>query len=706
MNHFNRVLKTVLNRGLCTRSIVWDANKLGGIADGKCTVHVGSTAILATVVCRRKPSRSLQPTPLQVQFRDRGFRFGVQIRDRDARLSQLVERAIRPLFPVGFVNETCIRATALSTDEMTDTGVLAINAVSGAFVNSDIAFRGPIGACKVAKFNDSYFVNPSQRKLETADFVLTYAGTDNSVVLLEGFGKETAAQDLCEMMDLAQNEVSQLIQEQMKFALNHSKRQITCSGADPTAAYRVMDLAKPIFQSIYANHSNLRERKTAIEDAKEQVEKELEELGAMRSIHSRIAGSGCVSSTDLLFAFSMLEDSIIRESIQNNGLRSDNRYSRDLRPSICEVDVFPALHGSAVFTSGETQAVSLVTVASTPTARHARYLAAFEEGHISVSYQLPPYATNEHSRFHKQKNWDASAGSFIETALSSIKPATDEFPFGVLVDVETTASDGSSLMASVSFGAISSVQRQYFEHELGTESTAAIPDFQDSVLLLDIQENEELYGDMNFNICGTELGITGIQLADVIPGGVHMDTLKSALNQAMAPLKRQIVTIRDSCSESINKSRVSFVNISQEYIGTLLGQEGTNIRQLESEFGTAIVQMKSKDKVAIYSDSLDKFKKAEEKILSIQGANIKEGEVYRVKVVKIADYGAFVLLPTGFQALLHISEIAEQRISSVADVLKEGESVMVKCLGRDSRGDLRLSMKALELDSMHFEDTN
>lgn len=202
MNHFRQILKGVLNRGLSTQRIIWEPNKLGRIADGKCTVRVGSTAVFATVVSSRKSTRVLQTLPLQVQstfisansfqveFRERGLRFGARFRDQETAVGQMLERVFTPLFPMGFMYETSIRATVLASDGMTDAEVLAINAVSAAFVNSDIAIPAPIGACRVAKFKDVYFVNPAPGKLKTADFVLTYAGTRDKVVLLEGFGGE------------------------------------------------------------------------------------------------------------------------------------------------------------------------------------------------------------------------------------------------------------------------------------------------------------------------------------------------------------------------------------------------------------------------------------------------------------------------------------------------------------------------------------
>ncbi|GMH37037.1 hypothetical protein BSKO_04910 [Bryopsis sp. KO-2023] len=714
--------------------ISWKAGKLARFADGACVCGIEGTAVLATVVSEKTTQPEADMVPLQVDYRERlhaagripttfNRREGAP-KDREVLCMRAIDRAIRPLFPPGFCCETQVIASVLSADGSQDPDILAINAVSAALTASDVPWEGPVGAVRIGCVDGEFIVNPSTVELIESDLNLTYAGTWDRTVMVECQANEVDDGTFGEALRLAQKEVSKLIAPQKDLArrAGRTKRTVTLAGADPAAAKQVMVLAEPMLKEIFRNPGLGKEgRALGRSDVKRKVHQQLNAKGLIQPESERVPGSGCVSPLDLDFSLHMVEEKIVRQMAIQDGLRVDGRGLRELRRLFCQVECTQVVHGSALFERGDTQSLCTATVGGEHDTVEVQSVLGESTRHLMVHYSFPPFATCEVSKTGGVNRREIGHGNLAERALSGVMPDTDVFPFPVRVVTDTLMSNGSSsmaaacggalalkdagvpiksLVAGVSIGLMTDMPVRGLAGKSGGESNQradhAAKNPGSHCLLVDIQGLEDHLGDMDFKIAGTAKGITAAQLDVKMP--VSLDVLSDAW-----PLAGQArATILEAMEKSLpqkagpNTPQFGSTEVNKDLVGHVIGEDGETIRRIESDSGARLIVKPDSNEIRVYAPTKAQYALAKTAILDVMGANIREGEVYNVKVVRIVDFGAFVELPSGFQTLLHISDLSHSRIRAVEEVLHEGQELKVKCLGRDPKGNVRISRKALQ----------
>ena len=687
------------------REIEIETGKLAKQADGSVVVKMGKTMLLATVTCAKEAKEDVDFMPLSVEYKEKyasagrypgGFlkREG-RPNDSEILVSRLIDRALRPLFPDDFHAEVFVTVNLISAEKEIMPDALAGLAASAALAVSDIPFNGPISEVRVARIDGKFVVNPSFTELKTADIDIMVAATIDNIMMVEGEMKEVAEADMLEAIKFAHEEIKiqcQAQMELMKEAGKEQKRAYCHETQDEELRKSVWDFCYDNCYKIATTPSAKQERTDAFEALKAEFIATLSEEDAA-------AKKGMIGRY-----YHDVEKEAMRKMILNEGVRLDGRGTKDIRPIWCEVDYLPATHGSAVFTRGETQSLTTVTLGTRLDMKAVDEVLVEGSEQFVLHYNFPPFSTGDAKPYRGTGRREIGHGNLALRALKYVVPVGDENPYAVRVVSDILESNGSSSMATVCAGTLAlmdagiKIKKPVSGIAMGLISDSKSGKF---AVLSDILGDEDHLGDMDFKVTGTKDGITATQM-DIKVDGLSYEILEQALEQArqgrlhiMGEMMKTLSEPREDLKPHV--PRIVQIVIPGDFIGAVIGTGGKVIQEIQKTTGTTIT-ITEKDGtgvVDIFGDDQQSMEKALNWIKDITTVP-EAGQVYTGKVVSILEFGAFVQILPGKEGLLHISELDWKKVDKVEDVLNIGDTVEVKLLEMDPKnGKMRLSRKVL-----------
>ncbi len=667
-------------------------------AHGAVMVNMDDTCVLVTVVGKKQVKPGQDFFPLTVDYQERTYAAGRipggffkregRPSEKETLTCRLIDRPIRPLFPEGFYNEVQVVATVMSSNNEVDADVAAMIGASAALALSGIPFNGPIGAARVGFANGEYILNPLASELKTSALNLVVAGTQQAVLMVESEANELSEEVMLgavvfghEKMQAVINLINELADEAGKPLWDWAPPQ-----KDEALIRRVAEIAEAQLQDAYRIRQK-QQRSETIAALRDQVTK------ALVTDAEQPADENLVDTI-----FSDLESQIVRGRILSGEPRIDGRDTRTVRSISIRTGVLPRAHGSALFTRGETQALVVATLG---TARDEQIIDALQGEYTErfmLHYNMPPYATGETGRVGSPKRREIGHGRLAKRALVNMLPTPEEFGYSMRVVSEVTESNGSSSMASVCGGSLALMDAGVpMKAHVAGIAMGLIKEGNRFAVLSDILGDEDHLGDMDFKVAGTDGGVTALQM-DIKIQGITKEIMQVALNQAregrmliLGLMRQALETPRAEISAYA--PRMIIIKIKPEKIRDVIGKGGAVIRAITEETGTTI-DIAEDGTVTIACTSSEGGLAAKKRIEDIT-AEVEVGRIYEGTVLKLLDFGAIVSVLPGKDGLLHISQIAEERVKNVGDYLKEGQSVRVKVLEADDKGRLRLSMRAV-----------
>ncbi len=678
-------------------------------ANGAVTVTVGGTVVLVTATAAnelRSPDQDF--FPLTVDYREKfaaAGRFPGGYFKREGRpsekeilTSRLCDRPLRPLFPKGFMNEVQVIGLLLATDTKTDPDMLMVNGASAALLCSDIPWAGPIGAVRIGEVNGEFVVNPTHAQMDESTLDLVYVGNENDMMMIEGSADQMPDERFVEALEFAQKAIQKIIAAQRELAskVAKPKKEFPLVICDPKVfeiCEKIANTDDKLAKAVYL--PGKLERGTAVDAVKtEAKEAVLAQCG--EDVDPRFVN----------IAFEELQEKVYREGILNKGIRADGRALDQLRPISCKTDVLPSVHGSAIFQRGETQALVIATLGTSKDAQELDGLAGGPKSKTFIlHYNFPPFSVGECGRFGSPGRREIGHGALAERSLVPVLPSEEEFPYSIRISSEIMESNGSTSMASVCGGTLALM-------DAGVPISAPVagiscglvtlPDENGKivkhVILTDIIGSEDHFGDMDFKICGTSKGITGFQL-DLKIQGLPIDIAREAIAQnrvARDKILGLITEAKAAPSPTIKPTapRIHHIMINPEKIGMLIGPGGKNIRRICEMSGAQIdINEDNSGSVLVFATSEESLQIAINEI-NMVSAEIEVGKTYKGIVRSIKEFGCFVECLPGQEGLVHISELTEERLEKVEDLCKLGDEIIVKCVGIDDKGRVRLSRRA------------
>lgn len=694
MTMFNKVTKT-FQWGQHT--VTMETGEIARQASGAVLVNIDDTVVLATVVGSKIAKAGQDFFPLTVDYIEKTYAAGkipgsffkreAKPSELETLTSRLIDRPIRPLFPEGFYNDVHVVIHTISLNPEVDADIAAMIATSAALAVSGLPFNGPIGAARVGYINGEYVLNPGQTQRKDSLMDLVVAGTESAVLMVESEAQQLPEEVMLgavvyghEQSQVAINAIHDLVREGGKPAWDW-----TAPAKDEVLIAKVAELGEAKLRAAYQER-NKQVRTHACRVAYGEVKAALTEQG--------IAFDG-VKVESMLFD---IEANIVRSQILAGEPRIDGRDTRTVRPIEIRNSVLPRTHGSALFTRGETQALVVTTLGTERDAQRIDALAGEFEDTFLFHYNMPPFATGEVGRMGSTKRREIGHGRLAKRALAACLPSKEEFPYTIRVVSEITESNGSSSMASVCGGCLSMMDAGVpMKAHVAGIAMGLIKDGNRFAVLTDILGDEDHLGDMDFKVAGTTNGITALQM-DIKIQGITKEIMQVALAQAKEARMHILGKMQEAMGEA--KTEVSSfapklftMKINPEKIRDVIGKGGATIRALTEETGTQI-NIEEDGTITIAATDGDKAEAAKKRIEEIT-AEVEIGKVYEGPIVKILEFGALVNLLPGKDGLLHISQIAHERVEKVADYLQEGQVVKVKVLETDDKGRVKLSMKAL-----------
>src|SRR5271154_6770917 len=683
------------------KQIIIETGKLAKQADGAVTVQMGETIVIVAAVAATKAKEGQDFFPLTVDYREKAaaagkfpggyFKREGRPTEKEILTCRLTDRPIRPLFPKGWYNEVQVQTVLLSADGENDPDILSIIGASAALMVSDIPWAGPLGAVRVGRIGGKFVANPTHAEMADSDLDLVYVGNDKDIVMYEGAADEITEADFNAALKFAQEVIQPVIAAQKELAAKagKKKREITVNVVPDEILHEAKNLAGDRFVPALLTHGKLA-REAAVKAIQDEVGKKLvEKFGAEK-----------VTEFVIKDAFYYIQKEAVRKLILESGKRLDGRTFDVVRPISSEVGILPRAHGSAIFSRGETQAVTLATLGTgDDTQEFDSYTGGETEKKFILHYNFPNFSVGETGRISGPGRREIGHGALAERSIESMMPK--DYPYAVRVTSEIMESNGSTSMASVCGGTLALMDagvpmiRPVAGISVGicTEGDNSIAKYQ---LLTDIIGWEDAYCDMDCKIAGTEKGITGFQLdlkLKGLPHAIMAEAVEKARVARLAILVEMAKTIAEPRKElSKYAPRIEIVKINPEKIGALIGPGGKNIKKLVEESGCEI-DIQDDGTVNIFSVSAEGMKIAKDAIVGMS-AEAEIGKIYRGKVVTVKEFGAFVEFLPGKDGLVHISELANFRVKKTEDIVKEGDEITVKCLGVDEKGRVRLSRKA------------
>lgn len=673
----------------------WKAKQTNGSIWAK---H-GETVVLVTAVMSKKVPEDIDFFPLTVNYIEKFYSVGKipggflkresKPSDKETLISRLIDRPLRPIFPDGFRNEVQIVATVVSSDQKNSPDVLSINAASAALMISDIPFNGPVGAVRVGKLNGEYIINPDAELFDQLVMNIVLAGTEDAIVMVEAGLKNVSEEEVVEAFEKGHQAIREIIAVQKKM-----REELGL----PKAEYKDFSVPADILEKVYAEckqslfdavmTKGKKEKYDAIERVKDEYFEKLKtELGEafdqVESLYSE--------------AYHEVEKKIFREITLENKIRVDGRRYDEIRPIDIEVGLLPRAHGSALFTRGETQALVSTTLGTKMDSQLVDDIEGNSSKRFMLHYNFPPFSVGEVGRMGAPGRREVGHGALAERALSFVIPDESEFPYTIRVVSEILESNGSSSMATVCGGCLSLMDAGVpVKDMVAGIAMGLIYEKGRYAILSDIMGIEDHLGDMDFKVAGTKDGITALQM-DIKIEGLSMDLVREALAAARVGRlhilsKMQEVLASPRPDLSPYAPRFVTINVDPEKVGLIIGPAGKNIKAIIEETGVSI-DILDGGVVNIFASSKDSIDSAIAMIEAILG-ELTIDKVYKGKVKKLMDYGAFVEIAPGIEALLHVSQYSHEKVDDLSKYLKIGDMVEVKYLGKDERGRHKISRKA------------
>jgi polyribonucleotide nucleotidyltransferase len=694
MSMFNKVTKT-FQWGQHT--VILETGEIARQSGGAVIVNIEDTVVLATVVAAKNPKPGQDFFPLTVDYIEKTYAAGkipgsfFKREGRPSELetltSRLIDRPLRPLFPEGFYNEVQVVVHVLSLNPEVSADIAALIGSSAALAISGIPFNGPIGAARVGYINGQYVLNPGKTQLLESKMDLIVAGTETAVLMVESEAQQLSEEIMLggisfgqEQSNIAINAIHELVRDAGKPAWDWA-----APAKDEAFIAKVVALAeKPLRDAYQIRSKQARTHATRAVTA-----------ATAAALQAEGTAFDKVGLDNVLFD---IEARIVRSQILGGEPRIDGRDTRTVRAIEIRNSVLPRAHGSSLFTRGETQALVAATLGTARDAQRIDALAGEFTEHFMMHYNMPPFATGETGRVGTPKRREIGHGRLAKRALVAVLPSQADFPYSMRVVSEITESNGSSSMASVCGGCLALMDAGVpLKAHVAGIAMGLIKDGAKFAVLTDILGDEDHLGDMDFKVAGTTAGVTALQM-DIKIQGITKEIMQVALAQAKEA-RLHILGVMTEAMGSANTEvsqfapRLYTMKINPEKIRDIIGKGGATIRALTEETGCTI-DIGEDGTITIASTDADKAEHAKKRIAEIT-AEVEVGKVYEGPIVKILDFGALVNLMPGKDGLLHISQIAHQRVEKVTDFLKEGQIVKVKVLETDEKGRVKLSMKAL-----------
>jgi len=681
------------------RRLVLETGKLARQADGAVLATYGDTTVLCTAVAMKAAKPGQDFFPLTVNYQEKTFAAGKipggffkregRPSEKETLVSRLIDRPLRPLFVPGFVNETQVVCTVLSHDFENEPDVVSMIGASAALTISGIPFLGPIGGARVGYIDGQYVLNPTLAEMPRSDLDLVVAGTGQGVLMVESEAKELPEDVMLGAVTWGHREFQPVIHAIIELAETCAREPWSLPLA-PTELgeieIRLREAVDPLIEAAYQTQGK-QERSNRLDAARAKVA----ELFADENQYATA-----------LKLFKDVEKKIVRGAILRDGHRIDDRDTRAIRPISCEVGLLPRTHGSALFTRGETQALVVATLG---TAQDEQVIDALEgeyRENFMLHYNFPPYSTGEAGRLGSPSRRDVGHGKLAWRALRPLLPSKDSFPYTIRLVSEITESNGSSSMASVCGASLALMDAGVpLPRSVAGIAIGLIKEPEGFAVLSDILGDEDHLGDMDFKVAGTNLGVTALQM-DIKITSITEEIMRVALEQAregrthiLAEMAKALTGARDTVSA--NAPRITTFSIPKEKIREVIGTGGKVIREITETTG-AKIDIEDDGTIKVAAVDADAAKAAIDWIRGIV-AEPEAGVIYNGKVVKVVDFGAFVNFLGSRDGLVHISELAPQRVAKVADVVKLGDTVKVKVLGFDDRGKIKLSMRQVDQET-------
>ena len=695
-----------VEKELAGRKLVLEVGEVAKQANGATLVWYGETVVLVTAVVAPEVREGIDFMPLTVDYREKAYAAGKipggffkregRPSEREVLTSRLIDRPIRPLFPKGFGQETQVIAIVLSADTENDPDILAMIGASTALTVSDIPFQGPIGAVRVGRIEGEFVINPTRQQQSLSDLDLVIAGVDEGIVMVEGSGREVSEEVLIEGLEVGHRVIREIIalQRDLRETAGKPKLPSVTEASDSALVQRVRELATPwVRDAIRIPEKQVRERRMS-EVLAEVLTAMADQLPEQALLVPKLIET--------------IEREQMRTMILEEGIRADGRRTDEIRPISIRVGVLPRTHGSSLFTRGETQALVVSTLGTSTDEQIVDELEGRSSKAFMLHYNFPSFSVGEVSPMRGPGRREIGHGALAERSVAPILPSSDTFPYTIRVVSDILESNGSSSMATVCGATLSLMDAgvPILAPVAGIAMGLISEPGRGIAVLSDILGLEDHLGDMDFKVAGTPTGVTGFQL-DVKIGGVDTTILRGAIEQARQGRlwileKMASVIAMPRAQLSTHAPRIITIRINPDKIREVIGPGGKVIRGIIEKTG-ANIDIEDDGRINIASADENAARAAIEIIRGIT-AEAEIGKIYRGKVKKITDFGAFVEIMPGTDGLVHISQIAEQRIKSVSDVLKEGEEVMVKVLEIDKQGRVKLSRREALREAKERDD--
>ena len=685
------------------RTLTIETGRVARQADGAVLVTYGDTTVLATATFRKEAKPGQDFFPLTVNYQEKYYASGRipggffkregRPTEKETLTSRLIDRPIRPLFVDGFKNEVQVVLTAISYDLENDPDIIGMIGASAALVLSGAPFMGPIGAARVGYKDGNYLINPTAEETAESDLDLVVAGTSDAVMMVESEAKELPEDVMLGAVMAGHDAMQPVIDAIIKLAEKAAKEPFEFEGEDLSDELKqIQDLVGADLSAAYKITEKL-ERQEAVGAAREKAAE------ALVATEEKPDG---MEEAVFKSAFKKAEAKVVRGDIIKTGKRIDGRALDQVRPIVAEAGFLPRTHGSALFTRGETQAICVATLGTSDDEQFIDGLGGTHKEKFMLHYNFPPYSVGETGRMGGAGRREIGHGKLAWRALRAVLPEADQFPYTVRLVSEITESNGSSSMATVCGCALAMMDAGVpISRPVSGIAMGLIKDDEGVAVLSDILGDEDHLGDMDFKVAGTEAGVTSLQM-DIKIAGITRDIMETALAQAKGGRAHILGEMNKALAESrgelsANAPQMEIVNIPVDKIRDVIGSGGKTIRDIVDTTGA---KLNVEDDGTIQISALDResIDAAKKRIRELT-AEPEVGEIYEGKVVSIKDFGAFVNFFGPKDGLVHVSQMAEERIGHPKDVVKEGDTVWVKLVGFDDRGKVRLSMKDVDQDT-------
>jgi len=676
-----------------------ETGKVAKQSAGSIVVSCEGTIVLVTANSSKEPREGIDFFPLMVDYEEKFYAAGKipgGFFKREGRpsknailTSRLIDRPLRPLFPKEFRNDVQVIATVLSYDQKNSPEILAIIGASAALWISDIPFQGPIGAVRIGLIKNEFIVNPSPEELENSELDLIIAGTKDSIIMMEGEAKEVSEENVLKAIGIAQEAIKTIVESQKKLADILGKSKVKEEKQYSETAELEENYRKEI-RNLYGKEIK---KSTCISQKKERED-------TLKDISNQIIEKLSVKG-DNLYLLKNAYDEVYKETIRNliikDKVRVDGRKLDEIRPISCETGVLPRVHGSALFTRGETQALVITTLGTVKDKQFIDTLEKESSERFYLHYNFPPFSVGEVKPRRGQSRREIGHGSLAEMALKAVIPPEEKFPYTIRIVSEILESNGSSSMASVCGGSLSLFDAGVpIEKPVAGVALGLVKEGDNVEILTDILGLEDHYGDMDFKATGTEQGITAIQM-DLKIAGVSKNTMQDVLQRS----KEARLFILEKMNETMSKPKeelsdyapkILVINVDTNKIGMVIGPSGKNIKKIIEVTG-ASVDIKDDGEIFIAATDGKTLKQAKKMIEDLV-REAKVGETYEGRVTRTTNFGAFVEIFPGKEGLVHISKLSHERIRKVEDVVRINDSILVKCIGIDNQG--RVDLRRIE----------